>query len=433
MVLRHAFLLYGHSENMSKDQKAGTLGHPVFVLNMSYAGLGVARNLASKGVSVIGLTSEPGSAGALTRFCKAIHQTPNGRDEPEALCQRLLELAEIQRQPIVIFPTRDFDIFFLEAFRSKLEPAFILPQPPIEVINRVMDKFVLADIASRAGIAVPWTRHYQNARDLAADLDHIALPVVIKPRFAYQWRRKGTWEKIGARKAVIVYTRQMLKEELDQIFIVDQDILLQEFIPGDDRDISLCCCYMSRQLEMLGCFTARKLIQSPALFGTGCLVEARSIPELIPLTEKLLRACEYSGLAEVEFKFNAKTGKYSLIEVNARHWDQHELGTRLGVNLSWIAYNDVALGRQVSTKPDYRLRFSWVAERELLLEALKRILRQRRIPRELATFFKTKHVFGICKLSDPKPCFRLLTNMILEVISIFGSLVLQKFRSRRNT
>jgi len=41
----------------------------------------------------------------------------------------------------------------------------------------------------------------------------------------------------------------------------------------------------------------------------------------------LLRACGYAGLAEVELKRDSKTGAFQLIEVNPRHWDQHELGT----------------------------------------------------------------------------------------------------------
>lgn len=415
------------SENKVKPGKP-----PVFILNMSYSGLGIARNLHGKGLRVVGLTADSKMPGVHTRLCEAIYKIPDSRDEPEALCTHLLELARHESHPIVIFPTRDFDVFFLENFRTQLEPAYIIPQPGLEIIERVMDKYALFQIAQQAGIDTPWTFHCRTVEELEAILPQVPFPIVVKPRYAWQWRRKGAWEKVGARKAFVVHTAQQLQDEYCQLSTVQSEVILQEFIPGHDSDIVVCCCYVSRKKEMAGYFTARKLVQSPALFGTGCLVETDDISELVATTEKLLSVCNYTGIAEVEYKVNKRSHKYYLIEVNPRHWDQHELGTKVGINLSWIAYNDIALGSRIYSKPSYNGRITWVAEKEFLFETLHRFSRRKQPPNVFQLFLKKKYLFGTFRIADPQPGFYLLKNFLIETVVILWHRFKKNFCRRHN-
>jgi hypothetical protein len=43
---------------------------PVLILNLSYTGLGIARDLASRGVRVVGLSSDRRIYGNFTRTCE---------------------------------------------------------------------------------------------------------------------------------------------------------------------------------------------------------------------------------------------------------------------------------------------------------------------------------------------------------------------------
>src|SRR5262245_52484237 len=102
-----------------REMKGAAALPPVFVMNTYYTGLGIARNLHGSGIEVYGLSSEADAPGVRSRFFKGIYQVPNGRDEPEALCQRLLELRRHHDQAPVIFPTRDFDVMFLQNHRQQ--------------------------------------------------------------------------------------------------------------------------------------------------------------------------------------------------------------------------------------------------------------------------------------------------------------------------
>jgi hypothetical protein len=190
-------------------------------------------------------------------------------------------------------------------------------------------------------------------------------------------------------------------------------------------------------------FTARKLRQNPALFGTGCAVETIDIPEIVPLAKHLLLAIGYDGLAEVEFKHDSVTGKWFLIEVNPRHWDQHEIGTHIGVNLSWIAYQDM-IGRPCQSQVPLRpaAQFKWIAEREALTLVLRNAYLQIKDKRplsgslkdrlgrccralktlflEIAFLLKGRKVFAVLHRRDPIPGILLLLRAGRELCDALG-------------
>jgi predicted ATP-grasp superfamily ATP-dependent carboligase len=335
-------------------------------MNLYYTGLGIGRSLYPFGVEVSGLTSESDAPGVRSRFFKRIHHVPNSRDEPEALCERLLQIRrEYSRSP-VLFPTRDADVNFLSHFAERLAPHYMLP-PGREALPQLMDKLNLATLAEQLGIPAPKTTLIESDLDVERVQRTLTFPVVVKPRSAHEWREKGVWEKVGARKAILVSTPAELATEYRTLSSVSPTVLVQEYISGDDSDIVVCCGYVDESGRFIAHFTGRKLRQSPPLFGTGCLVEASDVPDIIALSEKLLRGCSYIGLAEIEFKQDRATGQFMLIEVNPRHWDQHDLGRMVGVNLTWIAY-EKAIGNQPERcMPVYKNAPRWIAEREAVL------------------------------------------------------------------
>jgi hypothetical protein len=225
-------------------------------------------------------------------------------------------------------------------------------------------------------------------------------------------------------------------------------VMIQEYIAGSDSDIAVCCCFVDCDHEMRACFTARKLRQNPPLFGTGCAVETVDIPEIVPIAKRLLKAAGYTGIAEVEFKHDEKSGKWFLIEVNPRHWDQHEIGAHVGVNLSWIAYQDM-IGRQEHQVAEQNTgkQFIWIAETEALMLILRNAYTQIQengrlnLPltqrfsrhfgilkasfREAAFLLKGRKVFAILHRRDPVPgvllCVRTIRELCATLARSFNS------------
>jgi predicted ATP-grasp superfamily ATP-dependent carboligase len=171
--------------------------------------------------------------------------------------------------------------------------------------------------------------------------------------------------------------------------------------------------YVRENSEPVEYFTARKLLQSPDDFGTGCVVQSEDIPELLEPTRRLWKALGYQGIAEVEYKQDQKTGVYKLIEINARHWDQHQLGRASGVNVSWTAYCHLA-GRPIEPVRMATRRVKWIAEDALVLYLLHALRRGQaaKIYRALAG----SRMYAIFAWNDPRPLLRYLLNGLLPLM-----------------
>ena len=77
---------------------------------------------------------------------------------------------------------------------------------------------------------------------------------------------------------------------------------------------------------------AQRWRQHPPEFGrASTFVETIDLPLLENLSERFLKAINYYGLVELEYKLDPRDGQYKLLDVNARTWGYHSLGQRAGV------------------------------------------------------------------------------------------------------
>jgi len=376
---------------------------PVVILNMFYSGLGIARDMAGRGVRTVGLSADRNIYGNFSRFCE-VRLSPNSQEEPERLAAMLLQLVP-ELGGAVIFPTRDADVLFLDRFRADLEPHYRLALPSHDCLMRVMDKYALVTIARKAGISAPRTVLVSSSADLPRAEVEVGFPCVVKPVFAVNWRGGEAWNKVGARKAIRVNNRQELKQEYDLVSGIDPEVLVQEWIPGAADQIVVLGGYVGDAGELLEYFTARKLVQSPDDFGTGCLVESDEIQEIVNLSKRLCKVLGYRGMAEIEYKYNKGSGEFQLIEINTRHWDWHRLGSASGINLTWVAYCDLT-GRapEVAQKPIVRAK--WVAEDALLMYCLRALYHRQIHFRDLWHKLSGRKVYGVFAWNDPLPWLR---------------------------
>lgn len=383
---------------------------PVLILNLFYTGLGIARDLASHGMRLVGLSAHPHIYGNFSRYCEVL-SAPNSQEEPERLLEFLLSHSS-EFKGAVIFPTRDADVLFLDQFREKLELFYRVAVPPREVLQRVINKGVLVKAAISAEVPVPRTLVVHSALDLSRVGKEVGFPCVVKPVSSVEWRRGKNWSLVGGRKAFAAENISQLKDRYEQLAGVTPELLIQEWIPGSVEDIVVLGGYVGRNSEPLGYFSARKLVQSPPEFGTGCVVESMPIPDLVVPTLRLWRTLRYRGMAEVEYKRDSRDGKYKLIEINTRHWDWHQLCAASGINLSWLAYQEL-IGRPVSAVQPRTERVKWVAEDVLLQHCVEHFYRTRRLIPDFWKIISGPRMYGIFQWNDPLPSLRYTCSVLI--------------------
>lgn len=388
------------------------------VMNMFYTGLGVARSLGEQGISVIGLTSHRGTYGNFTRYAK-VRSCPDSREQPEALLHFLLCLGEEIAREGIIFPTRDDDVLFLDRYREELGRCFTLVLPSSTALDACLNKWETYRWAKAVGVPTPQCWSVNGKEDLLGIAGELRYPCVLKPISACHWRKEDNWETVGRRKAICVNSPEELFTEYDNIARAESRALLQEMVPGADDCLWIAACYLDRQSNLVAGFTARKLLQVPEGFGTGCIVQTVDCPELLATAARLLQNIQFSGIAEVEFKWDASCGQHKLIEINARPWDQHRLGKICGNDLIHAAYCDLT-GRAVPKPLKPHIGQKWIAEDVFVLLLLRSVWARDRSLRPLLELAHGKRVYGIWSIRDPLP-------LLGFVVMWFGPELLRAF------
>jgi D-aspartate ligase len=396
-----------HSQNTSADRRfqmrwrSQDSPPPAFVMNLFYTGLGIARSLGERGIPVVGLSSRRGVYGNFSRYATTM-LCPDSREEPEALATFLIEAGRKLGVRAVIFPTRDDDLLFLDRFRAELEPYFSAVTAGTEPLQACLDKWQTAVWAERAGVPAPKSWLLRQRQDVQEIAQQATYPCVVKPLSAHYWRRGDNWRLVGACKAIAVGSAAELITVYHAIARADERALVQEMIPGGDENLLITACYMDRQSRWVAGFNIRKLVQVPEQLGTGCIVESVNRPDLFAPAERLLHAMGFSGLAEVEFKWDARDDQYKLIEVNPRPWDQHRLGKACGVDVIYAAYCEHA-GLPAPDFPEPVAGGKWIAEDTFVTAVLRMLWRRDRRLGFLFSMARGKRIYAIWSWKDPLP------------------------------
>jgi predicted ATP-grasp superfamily ATP-dependent carboligase len=132
--------------------------------------------------------------------------------------------------------------------------------------------------------------------------------------------------------------------------------VVQEYVPGELHDV----CLLFNRGEPRAVLTQRRVLMYPRDGGVGVVNETTAERDLCEPAIALLRALDWHGPAQVEFKRDSRDGRPKLIEVNGRFWGTLDLSIRAGVNFPLLAARLAAAG-EVEPAPPYRvgLRYWW--------------------------------------------------------------------------
>ena len=343
----------------------GTVG--AVVIGGDYQGLGIVRSLGRQGIPVCVVDDEY-SISRFSRYATRFVSVPDLRNERAAV-DRLIEIGK--RGGLdgwILYPTREELVAALSHNREELSQVFRVPTPDWETVKWAWDKRNTYRLAQELGIPTPVTHYPENIGQLA-QLDSLAPPFALKPaikeHFVYATKAKA-WRANNHSELRSLYQKAV---ELAG----DGEIMVQELIPGGGTQQFSYCAFF-RKGEAVGKMVARRRRQHPLEFGrASTYVESVDVPILEEFSERFLRAIDYYGLVEIEYKLDPRDSQYKLLDVNARTWGYHSLGAQAGVDFSYMLYADqVGLPVPVSRG---RAGVKWVRTTTDIPAAMTAILR----------------------------------------------------------
>jgi D-aspartate ligase len=303
------------------------------IIGGEHPGLGIARSLGSRGIPTC-IIDDQHSVSQFSRYVDRVVRVKDLRDEQNTV-ESVMEIG--QRYGLkgwVLFPTRDETVVAFSRYRDRLAEFFRVTTAPWDAVRWAWDKKNTYELAEKLGIPVPRTFNPRTEGELAELYG--CLPLAVKPAV-----KENFFYATGAKA-----WRAETPEQLNDLFrkatrqIRPEEILIQEIIPGTGRQQYSYCAFFRDGVGQ-STLVARRLRQHPREFGRAATyVETIELPEVEELSERFLKAINYYGLAEVEFKQDPRDGKFKLLDVNARTWGFHSIGVPAGVDFPYLLYAD---------------------------------------------------------------------------------------------
>jgi D-aspartate ligase len=354
---------------------------PAAVVDVGWVnGLAAIRSLGRARIRVLALDHRPSALGFRSRYARPT-LCPDPRLDEAAFLDAVGNLGDI-----VVFPTHDEPLNALGRHLDDL--AVRAPFPAWDTLGRVQSKRAQLEEAEAAEIDVPRTHHPASAKEAREAAAELGFPVLVKPGqpvgFKQRFRRQA-FRCASAAEVEDAYSQA-----------IEFEPMVQELVPGGDDSLYSVGSYLARDGRPLGIFCGRKLRQTPPGVGTCRVGEAVWVEEVVDGALRLLRAFGYHGLSQVEFKRDARDGRFKLMEINPRLWQWHGLAAACGVDLPRIAYADLV----GDTPPDARMdggRKRWAITL---------------LPGESPAFQRPPYVDALWALDDPKPALVHLARVV---------------------
>jgi D-aspartate ligase len=303
------------------------------VIGGDFQGLGIVRSLGRRGFPVCVIDDEP-SIASYSKYTTHFVRVKNLRDEQETIQAVLNVGRQLKLQDWVLYPTRDETVAAFSLNRELLSRTFRVPTPEWNIVQWAWDKRKTFELAQKLGIGTPnsWFPLCVN------DLDRITakFPLVIKPtikqHFIYETKVKA-WRADDRNDLIRLFQKAAA-------IVPPGETMIQDLIPGGSDQLFGYCAFFKNG-SALGTMVTQYKRQHPPQFGRSCtFVETVENAQIESLALAFLKAMDYYGLVELEFKLDSRDGQYKLLDVNARTWGYHALGAAAGVDFSRMLFED---------------------------------------------------------------------------------------------
>lgn len=299
------------------------------VVALTGTGMAVARAVSTAGLGqALGIDDDQTRPGLYSRHVTC-HPKLTRRKLDDTLVADLAEFARAQSHPVVLVPAADDACEWLTDNADKLRPSLRISNGyTAERAGVLLDKWAFGERCRVLGIDVPLTYLPETMDDVRAFAVEVGLPCIVKPRAGHLWRNR-----LSGQKLLVPETLRQLLRDMEQIVGDPKAVVLQELVPGPESNLGVAAVWTGQDGSLRHVLTARKIRQFPRQFGSGSRVVTEALPEVAALSAQVLQQLDYRGLCGTEFKFDPRSGKWRLIEINPRPTLWYDLCRAAGSNL----------------------------------------------------------------------------------------------------
>lgn len=383
--------------------------------------LAIARSLGRLGVPVHLATRDPHTPPAKSRYVASWTATPSPAAGDEEILETLLRLAKQIGARSLLIPSDDVAALFAADNLARLAEAFLLPEQPAGLALALSDKGRLHELCLRAGVPTPEARFPRSREEMLGQAEALGYPVVMKSMDPRILRRRPR-----AVSVAIAHRRSEAIELYDRIEDPSEpNVMLQEFIPGGARSIWMFDGYLDRTGACPIGIVGQKIRQAPP--GTGATTLGVTVRNDVvrDLAVRFLGDIGYRGIVDLGFGFDARDGRYKLLDVNPRIGSSFRLFvTEDDLDVVKALYLDVT-GQPVP-RADHPEGRRWLVEDQDAATSLKLARRRELGLRGYASSLRGVEETAWAARDDLKPAL----HMVLQTTRVLWARAVRSVRHR---
>jgi predicted ATP-grasp superfamily ATP-dependent carboligase len=274
--------------------------------------LGIVRSLGRLGVRVHLVHQDERTAAAVSRYCRGgvVHCPADAPDD--VALERLVEFGR-RHGPAILIPTDDESVLLVEAHAAELRTCFRFPAQPERLAESLSSKREMARLCAEHDVPTPWTHAILDREDLVARQAGLTFPAMVKSIDGAR-----TFRRTGERMRIVEDAPALLRayDELEDPEL--PNLLIQEYIPGGPESVWMLNGYFDADSECRLAVTGRKLRQLPPYTGVTTLGICVPNPDVEELTRRFMKSVGYRGVLDIGYRYDARDGRYKLLDVNPR-------------------------------------------------------------------------------------------------------------------
>ncbi|HHX8576199.1 TPA: hypothetical protein ACVO18_004742, partial [Vibrio alginolyticus] len=351
-------------------------------------------------------------------YGKSISQYSNkskyiGVIESESMLREKIKDLRDKYKKIVVFPTDDHQLEMLASIYSDIIDFCYIPCNSRALLFE-SDKSNQYRLCEKSDIPYPKSKVICNKFDIGS-LESLEFPLIIKPITRVDRIQGDIFRNL------YVNNLEELEDKVGLIeFIVNLgvELLVSEFIPGDDTNIYAYTCFKGDDGVIYSEWVGKKLTQYPDDYGVVASASNQAPEAVLELGRRLCESMDSHGILEPEFKYDARDNSFKLMEVNLRSMMWNHVGYCSGVNLHSDLYDYANKIEIKPSKQNTKDVIHWV----LMLHEIPNLLNRKGYWKHFKhnVFKGEKRHFAIFSFSDPLPffasCIILTKNLISQCL-----------------
>ncbi|MCR5482907.1 MAG: carboxylate--amine ligase, partial [Bacilli bacterium] len=244
---------------------------------------------------------------------------------------------------------------FIAKNQKDLKDKFYFNYPSVKLQHTLVNKEDFYKTYEDSVLDLPDTYYYDCSKDTKIKRE-LTYPVIVKPANVIMFKHM---EFAGKKK---IYRLNNLEEVEHVIDLFKKGgytdtLIIQEYIPGDDSYLFDAVVYVDKNHKTKLVSFAQIGLQehNSRMIGNAAVIingysEHPGVEEQIKKITKFMDAIGYQGFAEFDMKYDARTKKYKVMEINARQGRCSYYITPCGYNLIEVLARDLIDNEELEYK-----------------------------------------------------------------------------------